>query len=142
MDTSEHLKQILNMTANFYMQLHQAHWNITGKEFYQLHDMFGDIYEEVFTALDPIAENIRKLDKMVCFCPSEVDNSQLIDLQVTGSIDQMLPTLINNNQMVISALKQGIAAAKIEAHYDIENFLAERIDQHNKHAWMLKSLEG
>lgn len=142
MTTSEHLKQILNMTANFYMQLHQVHWNITGKEFYQLHGMFGDLYEEVFAALDLIAENIRKLDQMVCFCPSEVSKSQLIDLPVTGSINLMLPTLINNNQMLISALKQGIVIAKTESHYDIENFLAERIDQHNKHAWMLKSLEG
>lgn len=143
METANKLQKVLVMTHHLYMQLHLVHWNVTGSDFYQLHDMFGDLYTEVFEALDPIAENIRKLDQFVKFSPSEVAQSTLIDIkQDMGNVrEDILGTIITNNSLVISAITSALDSAKIERLFDIENFLAERLDAHNKHAWMLKSLE-
>lgn len=143
METANKLQNVLVMTHHLYMQLHLVHWNVTGSDFYQLHDMFGDMYDEVFNAIDPIAENIRKLDKFVKFSPSDVSQSTLIDIkQDTGNIrEDVLGTIIANNSLVISAISSALESAKIERLFDIENFLAERLSAHNKHAWMLKSLE-
>lgn len=141
METSKLLQQLLEMVTHFYQQLHQVHWNIEGDDFPMLHDFFGDLYQEVHSSLDDIAESIRKLDVYVEFGPDVVSRSQLVNLNTVGKLEEMLPTIINNNEMILTVLKHTLKAAREEMHYDIENYLAERISQHNKHAWMLKSME-
>ena len=142
MKTTTELKTLLNLVANFYMQLHQAHWNITGKEFVQNHEFFGDLYDDVYSSIDDIAENIRKLDSFVEYSPKSIDaGSILVDLPVTGDFKTILSVIINNNQFVINSLRSSLESAREDKLYDIENYLADRINMHNKHAWMLKAME-
>jgi starvation-inducible DNA-binding protein len=141
METPKLLQQLLETVTHLSQQFQQAHWNIEGVNFSDLHGLFGDLYDEVQESIDPIAEDIRKLSVYVEYGPDVVTRSQLVNLQTTGKLDQILPTLINNNEMVLSLLKQALKVAREESVYDVENYLAERISQHNKHAWMLKSME-
>ena len=58
---AEALKGLLCNAIVFYFTAHRAHWNVTGPDFAEYHELFGDIYDDVYDAVDPLAENIRKL---------------------------------------------------------------------------------
>ena len=55
-------KKVLADTFVMYMKAHSYHWNVIGPDFPQLHDFFGNLYEELHGAIDPLAEHIRALD--------------------------------------------------------------------------------
>ena len=59
MTTSDSLKVALADTFAFYLKAHYFHWNVTGADFPQYHDFLGNLYQEVYGAVDPIAELIR-----------------------------------------------------------------------------------
>jgi starvation-inducible DNA-binding protein len=61
------LKVLLSDVVTFYFMSHGYHWNVEGSDFSQYHDLFGDIYEDVYPSIDSIAENIRKLDDYAPF---------------------------------------------------------------------------
>ena len=48
-------------TFSYYLKAHNFHWNVTGADFFEYHELFGKIYEEVYGSIDAFAENIRKL---------------------------------------------------------------------------------
>ena len=55
------LKETLATVFSFYLKAHNFHWNVEGPFFYEYHKMFGDIYEDVYSSIDGIAENLRKI---------------------------------------------------------------------------------
>ena len=61
----ETAKTVMADTFKFYILAHNYHWNVEGPDFSQYHSLFGDIYNEVWTALDTIAEEIRAMNAFV-----------------------------------------------------------------------------
>ena len=59
------MKVILATSFSFYLKAHNYHWNVTGPNFTQYHEFFGDIYTDVWESLDTTAEEIRKLGSFV-----------------------------------------------------------------------------
>ena len=57
------LKIVMANTYAMYFKAHGFHWNVEGKDFSQFHDFFSGIYQELFAAVDTIAEEIRALDE-------------------------------------------------------------------------------
>ena len=124
---------------NFYLRVHACHWNVQGPDFKQYHELFGMIYEEVYAAIDPLAENIRKLDALV-----EVDSinqRSLIQLPQEGMQDvaTMVQVLLGDNDKMVKLFAVVYKMAEDSGEYGIANFLAERQDAHQKHGWMLRS---
>jgi starvation-inducible DNA-binding protein len=124
---------------NFYLKTHAYHWNVQGADFSQYHELFGNIYEEVYGAIDPLAENIRKLDALV-----EVDSinqRSLITLPQDNDLDipTMVQVLLGDNDKMVKLFAMVFKMAEDSGEYGIANFLAERQDAHQKHGWMLRS---
>ena len=124
---------------NFYLKTHAYHWNVQGADFSQYHELFGNIYEEVYSAIDPLAENIRKLDALV-----EVDSinqRSLIQLPQDNLLDipAMVQVLLGDNDKMVKLFAMVYKMAEDSGEYGIANFLAERQDAHQKHGWMLRS---
>lgn len=137
----EMMRKALADTFAMYLKTHNYHWNIEGPNFADYHAFFGTLYEELHGAVDPIAEHIRSLD---AYAPGSLSRySELTEIQDELTIPsplEMMRRLYNDNQIVLNTLNLTYKLAQQFDKQGLANFLAERIDTHNKHAWMLRSL--
>jgi len=140
MALADDLKTLLADAVTFYFQAHGCHWNVEGQDFSQYHGLFEAIYEDVYSSIDPIAENIRKLDEYAPF-----NLARLIDLRTIEFDDvrtdprDMAAYLRDANDSMISSIARSFSSAMEEDEQGIANFLAERDDMHKKWRWQLKS---
>lgn len=123
-------------TFAVYFMAHSAHWNVQGDDFPAMHEFFETIYSEVYGAVDPMAEHIRSMGGMAPVSLAAV----LTDVSVSEmgqpyTCEGMLRSLqLANRRVMVSLTIAYEAAGKT---YGLQNFLAERLDKHAKHQWML-----
>jgi len=134
------MKVSLADTFAFYLKAHGFHWNVTGPDFQEYHAFLGDLWEEVFGAVDLIAEGIRTLD---AFAPSSLGRMKELatvqdDTTIPSAID-MIKKLAADNDKVLASLTKAYELAEKNKKYGISNFLQDRITAHEKHGWMLRS---
>lgn len=127
-------------TFSFYLKAHNFHWNVEGPDFLQYHDLFGKIYEEVYGSIDSFAEKIRSLGT---YMPGSYTRfsmlSQIDDEVQILDKESMVEELLKDNARILKMLKIVYDLAESENQHGFSNFLAERMDAHRKHEWMLKS---
>tara|TARA_Y100001980_G_C14523398_1_gene298807 strand:- start:353 stop:1096 length:744 start_codon:yes stop_codon:yes gene_type:complete len=142
--TVESLRKLLADTYILYIATQNAHWNVIGNDFPQLHQLFQTQYEELQEAVDKLAEHIRtykfaspgsareflELTSVEEIAPDTTDSSSLIQALLDG-----------HNAVIATATELGEAADDIDA-IDTENLAAERIEAHKKATWMLQSTLG
>ena len=136
----ESLKKALASTFAFYLKAHNYHWNVEGHSFSEYHTFLGDLYTEVFGAVDTIAEHIRTLDAYVP--GSFVRFQQLSSIEDELSVPSgraMMTKLYADNLRVLADLQAAHSVAETMGKRGIVNFLEDRIDTHEKHGWMLRS---
>jgi starvation-inducible DNA-binding protein len=125
-----------------YFKAHSIHWNVEGFDFPQYHEFFGDKYEELHGITDRIAEYIRILgEKAPATLGALTANMPAYTMSENDSIDAMIVSFTSDNEKMIAVLRKSI---KIAGHCDepaIENFLQERLDYHQKLAWMLRVIK-
>lgn len=118
---------------------HGYHWNVEGPDFSQYHDLFANIYEDVDGSIDPIAENIRKLD---CYAPFALQD--FVSMRTVQSVGvktspmDMAKALFKMNDGVLKQLDKAFKEASKANEQGIMNFLADRIDMHKKWRWQLR----
>jgi len=142
-ELAQALAVLLADTVTFKFLAHGYHWNVRGKDFIQFHDKFGDIYTEADGALDPLAENIRKLGFDAPFLLT--DFASLTGIQPTPvSADplDMSASLYQANAYIIGCVRAAFVIANALNEQGICNFLADRDDIHNKWAWQLGTIIG
>lgn len=124
----------------FALKSQNFHWNIVGPDFLEYHDLFGKIYEEVYASIDDFAEKIRALGT---YTPASFSRfsmlTQVDDETQILSQDAMLAELLDDNEKMIKLLKLVYQTSEQFNEYGFSNFIAERIDAHAKHGWMLKA---
>lgn len=134
------LRVALADTFAFYLKAHNFHWNVEGIDFYEYHIFFEQIYNEVWEAVDAVAEHLRTLDE---YAPGSFSRfSELTNVKDAVSIPEgrvMAHILYNDNQLVIASLEATQKMAEEEKKVGLSNFLQDRIDRHEKHGWMLRS---
>ena len=139
----EKSKVVLAETFVMYMKAHGYHWNVIGSDFPQLHDFFGDIYDELHGAIDALAEQIRTLNS---FAPGTLYRmTELSSIKEDEKIPQpakMITNLIDANEAMIKSLMECYEMAEQEKEFAYSNFLQDRLTAHKKHAWMLKATAG
>jgi len=136
----ERMRILLATNFAFYLKLHFFHWNVTGPNFPQYHDFFGDLYEEVWAANDSIAERIRAIKGFAPGSFSRYADLSMINDQVDViPAEQMLSIAAQDNDKVIEALTLAFRVAEQNAEIGLANFLQDRIDIHKKHGWMLRA---
>jgi starvation-inducible DNA-binding protein len=137
---TDNLKTLLGTQFAFYIKAHAFHWNIESPDFYQYHNFFQAIYEDAYSAIDPIAEYLRSLDE---YAPGSFERFQeLSQIQGQTKIPRarlMIEELLSNSMTLVDLLNQCFADATQENKQDIANFIAERLSQTNKFAWQLRS---
>ena len=135
------LKVLLGNTFVMYFKAHSYHWNVEGTHFSQYHDFFGDIYEDVYGAVDPFAEEIRKLDTYAPISLMELYGYKTIseDSSKPATIHEMLVNLLMANTELLSALTAAFDIATAEKQQGLANFIADRMDKHKKFEWMMTS---
>lgn len=133
------LKKVLADTFGMYFKAHAYHWNVVGPDFSQYHDFFGKLYEELFGAVDTIAEHVRAIDGMA---PNNLtmlkDLMSLSDADPSNAMDMFNDLLMTNNLVLVS-LMRAYQLADDADELGLANFIQDRIDIHQKHGWMLKA---
>jgi starvation-inducible DNA-binding protein len=134
------LKVYLASTYAYTIKSQFMHWNIEGPDFGQLHKFFQKVYEDAFSAVDPIAEYIRTTEEYV---PGSFERFQELS-QIQGQIKVprarlMLEELLVDTQTMLDLSRQVFEASATEGREDVANFAAERQSQHGKYMWMIKS---
>lgn len=128
---------------SFYLKAHNYHWNVTGINFPQYHQLFDMIYTEVYENIDDFAENIRKLQS---FVPGSFEKFSLLskiqDETEIPNAEQMLQTLLDDSQKMIKLLKICFDLATENREEGLADFLAGRMDAHQKHSWMMRATLG
>jgi starvation-inducible DNA-binding protein len=125
----------------FYLKAHYFHWNIEGVNFPQYHSFLKSLYEEVFAAVDTIAEGIRTLD---IYVPGSFTRfkelSSIQDETTIPSALSMITKLKDDNEKVLITLTKAYELAEEAKKYGISNLIQDRIETHEKHGWMLRSI--
>jgi len=123
-----------------YLKTHNFHWNVTGMHFYGLHKMFEEQYNALFGSVDVIAERIRAIG---AFVPATFEQfKSLTILKETKEIPKakdMVEMLKNDHETVIQRLRIWIGEVLALDDTDTGDFLTERMKEHEKTAWMLRS---
>jgi len=138
---SDNLKILLATTNVLSIKAQNFHWNVEGDNFPQYHEFFSDYYTEVYASIDRVAEYIRTLDS---YTPGSLTRyAELSVIQDQIKIPRailMFQELYQDNSIMIELLNGIFISATGENKQGIANFIAERLDAHNKHAWMLRSI--
>lgn len=124
----------------FYLKAHNFHWNVEGIHFHQFHCLFGTIYEEVYGSIDLFAENIRKLDS---YTPGSFTRFSMLSMVDDETkilpAEEMVSELLSDSDKMVKIIKRVFDMATEQGEDGLANFLAERMDAHQKHSWMLRS---
>ncbi len=127
-------------TFSFYLKAQNFHWNVEGIHFKQFHDLFGEIYEEVYGSIDAFAEEIRGMGS---YAPGSFQKFSMLS-QVDDENDILPPSamvqeLIEDNEKMIKILKLTFQMSEKAGEYGFNDFIAGRMDAHRKHGWMLRA---
>lgn len=135
------LKLAMGNTFFMYYKAQAYHWNFEGVMFSQYHDFFGDLYEDLYGAVDPLAENLRKLDVYAPISIMELYNYKTIqeDSVMPILLVDMLNNLLVANTETYNTLSKLFDLANAAKEQGLCDFVAARMDQHRKHAWMLRA---
>jgi len=137
----QQLRTILGTNFGLYAKSHSYHWNVEGANFNDYHAFLGAFYTAVFANTDLIAEKVRMLG---AYAPTGLNRLvELSDIEDSSNVPDartMFSNLIQDNDRFIYHLRAGIQAADNAGEPAISNFLQDLLDQHQKHAWMLKSI--
>lgn len=134
------LNQVLADSYALMALTHLAHWNVEGPGFFALHTAFQTQYEELFTAIDEIAERIRALDSYAIGGLSTLARTaQMKEFAAPLSQEDYVRVLITANEKLLAdaARARDVAGAANDA--ESQDLMIERITLHQKTLWMLKS---
>jgi len=138
---AEDLKVLLASVNSLFIKVQYFHWNVEGDNFPQYHDFFGNLYEEIYSSVDKIAEYIRTLDTYAPGSLTRYAELTIIQDQLkVPRAELMFAELFEDNAKMIELLNHCFASASQENKQGIANFIAERLDAHEKHQWMIRSV--
>lgn len=139
---SQGLNKLLSNSYGLMAQLHLAHWNVEGPDFFQLHEAFQGQYEELFEAVDEIAERTRALGVYSIGGLEELAKNS--DVPTSSSAKglpakEFVQTCLDGHKIVIKqALELRDQSAEL-GDAETEDLVIGRIKVHQKSVWMLES---
>lgn len=138
---AEGLSRLLADTYGLYLKTHSFHWNVEGPMFNTLHLMFMEQYTELWNALDAIAERIRSLGYPAPGTYREFGRlSKIEDTEGVPEAMEMVRLLVRGHETVARTAREVFKAAGKGADESTADLLTQRLQIHEKTAWMLRSL--
>ena len=138
---AEGLSRVLADTYTLYLKTHNFHWNVTGPQFNTLHLMFMEQYTELWNAVDLVAERIRALGH-----PAPGSYKQFSKLSSFSEADgvpkakEMLKQLVAGHEAVAKTMRKVFPSTEAAHDQPTMDLLTQRLQVHEKTAWMLRSL--
>jgi len=135
------LSRVLADTYTLYLKTHNFHWNVTGPMFQTLHLMFETQYNELALAVDLVAERIRALG-----LPAPGSYRRFSELSAIKEDDgvpkaeDMIRLLVQGHETVARTAREVFRAAESASDQPTCDLLTQRMQVHEKTAWMLRSL--
>ena len=137
---AEGLSRLLADTYTLYLKTHNFHWNVTGPRFQSLHLMFEQQYTELALAVDSVAERIRTLGYPAPGSYSEYARlSSIAETAGVPEAEEMIRLLISGNEAVAKTARSILATAEEAQDEATVDLLVQRMQIHEKTAWMLRS---
>ena len=135
------LSRLLADSYTLYLKTHNFHWNVTGPLFNTLHAMFEQQYTELATAVDEIAERIRALGVPAPGSYAEYANLTSIEEARGGeTAEEMIRQLVIGQQTVVKTARDAFPIADEANDEPTADLLTQRMQIHEKNAWMLRSM--
>ncbi|WP_304528515.1 Dps family protein [Pollutimonas nitritireducens] len=135
------LSKMLADSYTLYLMTHNFHWNVTGPLFNTLHTMFMTQYTEEWQALDAIAERIRALGHYAPGTYAQyAELSSISEPSNVPSAEEMIHLLVRGNEAVAKTARAAFKKADNADDQPTADLLTQRLDIHEKNAWMLRSL--
>lgn len=143
MDKEQYLEALRVAFASefsFFLKAANFHWNVEGSLFPQYHELFGNIYQEVYGSIDTFAEELRAARIYTPAAFETLDELSAVECQesVPNGM-QMTQELLADSDTMAEMFKTVYQAAEAMGDYCLANFFADRQDAHRKHSWMLRS---
>ncbi len=138
---AEGLSVFLADSYTLYLMTHNFHWNVTGPQFNSLHNMFMTQYTEQWNALDVIAERIRALGHHAPGTYQEFSKLATIK-EVSGvpKAEEMIKLLVDANEGAARTARSLFSVVSDVNDQPTSDLLTQRLEVHEKTAWMLRSL--
>ena len=135
------LSRLLADSYTLYLKTHNYHWNVTGPQFNTLHQMFEEQYTELAAAVDEIAERIRALGIRAPGSYGEFSKLTSIE-EGSGeeSAEEMIRQLAIGQETVVRTARGAFPAADEANDEPTADLLTQRMQLHEKNAWMLRSM--
>jgi starvation-inducible DNA-binding protein len=135
------LSHLLADTYTLYLKTHNYHWNVTGPMFNTLHLMFENQYNELALAVDLIAERIRALGSPAPGSYAEFARLSVIE-ETDGvpSAQEMIADLVKGQEAVVRTARKVLPTAEKVNDQPTIDLLTQRMNVHEKTAWMLRAL--
>lgn len=138
---AEGLSHLLADSYTLYLKTHNFHWNVTGPMFQTLHTMFEEEYTELAMAVDEIAERIRALGHPAP--GSYAAYAKLSSIEEADGVPaakDMIGQLVAGHEAVAKTARSVFPAAETGNDEVTADLLTQRMQVHEKTAWMLRSL--
>ncbi|HWV39876.1 MAG TPA: Dps family protein [Vulgatibacter sp.] len=135
------LSRVLADSYTLYLQTHNFHWNVTGPMFQTLHLMFETQYGELAQAVDQIAERIRALGLPAPGTYKQFGElSSVREVEGAPKAEDMIRTLVQGHETVARTAREVFKACEAANDQPSCDLLTQRMQTHEKTAWMLRSL--
>ncbi len=135
------LSRLLADSYTLYLKTHNYHWNVTGPQFNTLHLMFETHYTELAIAVDEIAERIRALGIRAPASYREFGElTSIDDGNGEEAAEEMIRQLVLGQESVARTARQAFASAAKANDQPTADLLTQRMQIHEKNAWMLRSM--
>jgi len=139
-EISQGLLKLLADTYTLYLKTHGFHWNVTGPMFQSLHTLFETQYNEMWMAVDEIAERVRTLDSWAPGSYAEISKLSTVK-ENKGRLEalQMVRSLVEGHETVIKTIRSIFPKAEKAGDQATVDLLTKRLEVHEKTCWMLRS---
>lgn len=138
---AEGLSRLLADTYTLYLKTHNFHWNVTGPMFVTLHTLFEQQYTELAIAVDDIAERIRALGVVAPGSYAQfAELTKVSEETGTPNADEMIAQLVEDQETVVRTARSIFPIADAAGDETSADLLTQRLQVHEKTAWMLRSL--
>lgn len=133
--------RMMSETFMLYLKTHGFHWNVEGPHFVSLHTLFEQQYTEMWMAIDQLAEHLRT---MGVYAPTShaqfAANSAIQDTDKVSDAQAMVAELVAGHTTLAATLRDVIALAEKHGCAGTADLATQRLEVHNKAAWMLRSI--
>ena len=136
----EILREVLASTYILYTKTLSFHWHVVGPQFHSLHGLFEEQYDELFSAVDELAERIRAIGHLApANCADMLEHSIIDESEANMSAEEMIGHLTGDHFKMAQLIRKKIVEAEKANDHVTADIMTSRLQLHEKAAWILQS---